>query len=346
MALLNSTLLSLADIARTNYGSEDARADVAELLSLHNPMIDDIQWTEATSTTNHIIYQRDRLPTVGWTGVNQGSPSSKSTQKAVTETMGILEGISSNEEKLLKLGGNENKIRWDQDKAFIEAMAQEFASTFFYGNEKINGKQFTGLANRYNSLSGNIASQVVNANGSGSDNTSIYIVRHGSDALQGIYPKASPSGLQVEDKGRTREKNAAGEISYFKETQYIWQCGIVINNPYNIVRIANIDRSDLNGGSAADLVNLLIDGLARLKIQGNNQIFPVQSLGYQNKVYLKSQTTIYMNRSVAVKLRQQANAKTATGLVSGEAFGVPYQEILGIPVQVCDAILNSETAVS
>lgn len=347
MATLNNTMLSLADIARSNYGSDDTKADVIELLSLHNPMIDDLQWKEAKTTTNHLIFQRDRIPDVSWTGVNEGAVSSKATQKPVTETLGILEGISSNEEKMLALIGNEKQARWDQDMAFTESMAQEFGRTFFYGNERVNEKQFTGLANRYNSLAGNISSQVVNAGGSGSDNTSIWIVRHGQDALQGLYPKGKPSGLQMEDKGRVREKDATtGQIMYFKETQFLWHCGIAVNNPYNIARIANIDRSDLNGGSAADLVNLLIDGIARLKIQGNNQLFPVQSLGYKNKTYLKSRTTIYMNRSVAVKLRQQANTKTASGLVSGEAFGVPYEQILGIPVQVCDAILNTETAVS
>lgn len=349
MATLNDQYLSLADIARTNYGSEEGgRSDVAELLAQYNPIIDDIQWVPSNGETNHKLWYRDTLPDVNWTGVNEGSSIGKATQKMATESMGLLEAISENEEKMLSVGGLENKIRWDQDKGFVEAMAQEFARTVFYGNDKVNEKQFTGLANRYNSLSGNIARQVVSGGGSGSDNTSIYIVRHGSDGLQGLYPKGMPSGLQVEDKGRHRiaDPNNSAKAMFVKTTQYLWWCGLAVNNPYNIVRIANIDRSDLEGGSAANLVNLILEGLARFPIQENNQLFAVPSLGDKNKVTLKSRTTIYMNRSVALKLRKQANAITANGMVAGQAFGVPYEHICGIPTKVVDVITNTETAVS
>lgn len=348
MATINDKYLSLADIARSNYAEDDGRGDVAELLSQYNPIIEDIQWTEANGTTNHKLWYRDKLPSVSWTGVNEGVSSSKSTQKQAIEGMGLLEALSENESKLLSVGNNEKKIRWDQDKAYLEAIAQEFASTVIYGNDKVNEKQFTGLANRYNSLSGNIARQVVSGGGSGSDNTSIYIVRHGEDGLQGIYPKGLPSGLTVEDKGEhaVADPNDATKRMFVKMTHYKWWCGLAVNNPYNIVRICNIDRSDLDGGSPANLVNLIAEGLARFPIQENNQLFAVPSLGNKNKVTLRSRTMIYMNRSVALKLRKQANAVTANGLVAGEAFGVPYEHVLGIPTRVLDVITNTETAVS
>ncbi|UOF77460.1 major capsid protein [Caudoviricetes sp.] len=347
MAGLNSTNLSLMDLTKSNYGADSDAYGVAELLSTYNPITQYLTWQEANGTSSHKVYVRDTLPSVQWGSFNKGTASSKATMKEVVETMGFLEGLSETDVKVLAYGNNENKIRFDQDKAFIESLAQEFASTFFYGDIVTNPNGFKGLANRYNSLSGNIARSVVNGGGSGSDNTSIYIMNIGDDSTYGVYPKGSKAGIQTLNKGEYNKPDPDGNTMFVKGTYFRWDCGLAVANPYNTVRIANIDRSDLNGGSAADLVNLILEGISRLPIPPQGFI-PVPALGYNDAVKPAGgrKTAILCNRSVAMKLRQQANAKTINGLAIGEAFGTMYAHVEGIPILSCDAITNSESTVA
>src|SRR5207253_2407450 len=89
------------------------------------------------------------------------------------------------------LNGNTASFRLSEDKAFLEGMSQQVATTLIYGNQFVNPERFTGLAPRYSTVttsSSQTASNVLDGGGTASTNTSIWIVVWGSDTLHATFP--------------------------------------------------------------------------------------------------------------------------------------------------------------
>src|SRR5690606_34436193 len=105
----------------------------------------------------------------------------------------MMEARSEIDVDVAKLNGNTAAFRLSEAEAFVEGMNQEFMSALFYGNAALEPEKFTGLATRYNTLdpAQNISSNVLDAGGTGTDNTSIYLVVWGENTVTGIYPKGS-----------------------------------------------------------------------------------------------------------------------------------------------------------
>ncbi len=345
MAERNARNLSLMDICK-GYGQDKYK--VAELMSISTPIVSDLGWNEATGTEFHKVRVRTSLPSIRWGNQNTGTPSGKSTHKLQNENMGYLDGRSDVDISVLDLAEDAAMVRVDQDKAFFESMAQEFERTFFYGDVATLPESFTGLANRFNSLTGSIGKQVVNANGSGNDNCSIYIITHGDEGLYGVYPKSTQAGIKHTDLGQQTVYDAdTGTNQTVMSSVYKWYCGLAVANPSRIVRIANIDKSDLDGGSAADLIRLIGKGISRMQIPPQG-FAPIQELGYKGAVKAdsRSRTAIYCNRDVYDALEYQANLKTVNGLLMGQAFGVHYPMFRGLPIRISDTLVSTESTVS
>lgn len=175
MATLATTNLTLADWAKRTDPNGSVPV-VAELLSQTNEILQDAVFKEGNLPTGERVVIRTGLPTVYWRALNQGIPSSKSTTAQVDEACGMLEARSEVDKDLAMLNGNTAQFRLSEDTAFLEAMNQTQASTMFYGNPTTEPKSFLGLAGRYSSLSGGNLTNILDAGGTGSDNTSVFLV--------------------------------------------------------------------------------------------------------------------------------------------------------------------------
>src|SRR5258708_9376291 len=94
--------------------------------------------------------------------------------------------------------------------ASLEGMPQQMASTVIYGSTAVNPDRFTGLAPRYNSVlttTALSAANVIDMGGTGSDNTSIWIVTWGERTTCGIFPKRKITGLHHTDMVLQRIQN-------------------------------------------------------------------------------------------------------------------------------------------
>jgi hypothetical protein len=200
MATLGSNVLTLADWAK-RLDPDGKVQDIVELLSQTNEVLDDKLFMEGNLPTGHRTTVRTGLPTVAWKLLNQGVTTSKSTTAQIDEQCGHLQAWSEIDKDLAELNGNKAEFRLSEAQAFVEAMNQEMASTLFYGNASTAPEEFTGLSVRYSSLSANNAQNVIDASGTGSDNSSIWLICWGGQTLHGIFPKGSKAGLQHEDKG-------------------------------------------------------------------------------------------------------------------------------------------------
>jgi hypothetical protein len=207
---LGTAALTLADWAK-RLDPDGKVPTVVELLSQTNDILTDMLWIEGNLPTGHRTTVRTGLPTVAWRLLNAGITPSKSTTAQIDEHAGMLEAWSEVDVDLANLNGNVNSFRLSEAMAFLEAMNQEMARVLFYGNSGLNPEQFTGLATRYSTISGaSNASHVISGSGSGSDNSSVWLVGWSANTICGIFPKGSKAGIVHEDYGVQTVVTATG----------------------------------------------------------------------------------------------------------------------------------------
>jgi hypothetical protein len=193
-----------------------------------------------------------------------------------------------------------------------------------------------GLAPRFNDLTNaENKSQIVDGGGSGSDNTSIWIITFDKSACHLIYPKGSAAGVKRNDCGKIPVTDGNGNRYMAYREEFSWHFGVTVRNWQYIARVANIDVSNLviNAATGADLVNLLTEAYYR----------------HKGRRVAKGKTFIYMNTTLVKYLDYQARNATGKNLfLTFSEFGPNSKEILhfrGLPIRECDAILNTEDEV-
>lgn len=333
MAALGSNALTLADHAK-RLDPSGKTAAIVELLSQTNEILQDMLWIEGNLPTGHRTTVRTGLPTVAWRLINQGVQPSKSTTAQIDEACGMLEAWSEVDKDLAELNGNTNEFRLSEAQAFIESMNVEMAQTLFYGNSGTAPEEFTGLAARYSSLSAANGQNIVTGGGAGSDNSSIWLICWGAQTVHGIFPKGSKAGLVHSDHGLVTVETSAGiagtRMRAYQD-QWQWKCGVALRDWRYAVRIPNIDISNLVAkSSAADLFDKMIKAMHRI---------PALKMG---------KCAFYMNRTVFQELdiQRRDDVISGGGLTFDNSDGVPKFGFRGIPVRICDALLETEATVS
>jgi hypothetical protein len=333
MATLSSGALTLADWAK-RLDPDGKVPIVAELLSQSNEILEDAVFSEGNLPTGHRVVIRTGLPTAYWRSINQGIPTSKSTTVQVDEAVGMLEAYARVDKDLAELNGNTAAFRLSEDTAFLEAMNQAQASTMLYGNPSTDPRQYLGLAARYGAISGaGNAANIIDAGGTASNNTSIYLVVWGENTVFCTFPKGSKAGLTHEDQGILTVYDGNNNPFQAYQTHYQWKNGLVVKDWRYVVRIANINTANLVAeSSAADLVKLMSRALDR-----------IPNFGMGRAVF-------YMNRTVYSMLRIQALNKSQNAIDVQQGlnqFGTPqsWTQFEGVPLRRVDQILNTEARV-
>jgi hypothetical protein len=335
MATLGTSVLTLADWAK-RLDPDGKVPMIAELLGQTNRVLDDMMWMEGNLPTGHRVTVRTGLPTVAWRLLNQGVTPSKSTTAQIDEQTGMLEAWSEVDKDLAELNGNIAAFRLSEARAYIEGMNQEFAQTLFYGNSGTAPEEFTGLSVRYSDIgAGSPANSqnIIDAAGTGTDNSSVWLVVWGDQTVFGIFPKASKAGLTHEDLGlETVEVTAgiAGNRMLAYRDRWQWKGGVAVKDWRYAVRIANIDISNLVAkASAADLFDRMIQAIHRI---------PNIGLG---------RPSFYMNRTCFQMLDIQARDDVQTGgqLAYDVVEGRRVASFRGIPIGLVDQLTETEARV-
>lgn len=339
--------LTLADWA-ARVDDNKQIASIVELLSQSNEIMDDMLVMEGNLPTGHKTTIRTGLPSATWRLLNYGVAQSKSTTAQIVDAIGNLEAFSRIDRDLADLNGNTAEFRLSESKAFLEAMTQQMASTLIYGNTNVNPERFMGLAPRFNTLttsSAQTAYNVINAGGTGADNTSIWLVVWGPDTVHGIFPRGKPTGLRREDMGQLTvyDANSLPYIAY--QEHYKWELGLSVKDWRYVVRICNIDVSDLTGTSAANLINLLVRAVHRPPTMPRSAA-PVQTADAPSISGFRGRAVLYCNRVVSTYLDLQAMNKTNVLLQMTEWNGAPVTLFRGIPIRTVDAILSNEATIT
>ncbi|MFU2316812.1 major capsid protein [Rahnella sp. PCH160] len=326
MAVKSTTALTLADWGK-RVDPQGKIDKITELLSQTNPILQDMPYVEGNLPTGHRTTVRSGLPNATWRLLNYGVQPSKSTTVAVTDACGMLEAYSEVDKSLADLNGNTSEFRLSEDRAFIEAMNQAMATTVFYGDTSVNPQQFMGLSSRYSSLSAGNAQNIIDAGGTGTDNASIWLVVWGENTVHGIFPRGQKAGLSHEDKGQQTLIDATGGKYEGYRSHYKWDNGLALRDWRYVVRIANIDISDLDATTPVDIVKLMIKALHRIPNRGMGK--PV----------------FYMNRTLNEYLDIQSLSKASLALSVKETEGEFWTTFRNIPIRETDALLETEARV-
>ena len=341
MATIGASFLNLIDMFRA--GGDEATANVAEVLRRSSPAVKDAIAVEANSGTIHKHAIRTNLPAVTWGRLYQGIPQSKSGRAMVTDTTGFVEGLSTVDTRLLDISPNQAAVRASEAEGFLESLTQEAETGIFYHDSATSPEKFKGLAARYNTVSGTgqAINQVIDAGGSGSDNTSIWGVTWSENATHLIYPKGTQAGIVRQDKGEQRVTDADGNAYYVKEELFRWHLGLAVRDWRYNFRVANLDVSDLIAGTV-DVLKFLRKAYHRLQGRIRNTDMRGENASAEGR------TVLYMNRTVYEALDAQLTNPTlnaALRLTPMQLEGEEVESYRGIPIRVTDAILNTEARV-
>ena len=338
MATLSNNYFTLADLAKQMGGDGEVVSDIIEILADTNEILTDMPFFECNNGTKHLTTIRAGLPSGTWRRLYQGVQPQKGTTTQVEDACGMLEAWSEIDSKLLDISKNPARVRMNEASAFLEGMSRDMATALFYGDTDADPEQFHGLAPRFSSLSADNGGQIVDGGGTGADNTSIWMIVWGERTCHGIYPSGTKAGVDRMDKGRETKENSDGSLFDVHREKFNWDCGLSLRDWRYVVRIANIDVSDMIAGSV-DMYALLRKGFWKLK----------------QRQIAAGRAAIYANSDVLEALDAQATptintgATTTSGNIRLRTTEVDGREITTyrtIPVRECDAILNTEAQVT
>lgn len=325
MSTIGYTMPTLADMAGKFHNGQ--LQYVAEVLTNENALLNDIPFAEANEIFGHRINRRTSKPAGSWRKLNEGVSVEKGTTAPDYEGIGQLEAFSELDAALVDNAPDPAAYRAIEDRPFIEGLRDTMATALFYGSTSVTPEKIDGLSARVTSLSSTSANGVANvigASGTGSDVTSIWVVQWGRGKVYGIYPRGSQGGLGMEDLGRVRLTDGSGNPYVGYSTHYMWKIGLVVEDDRCIQRIANIETS---GTSNIFDEDDLITALNRLPDQGRGAV-------------------IYCNRTIKTQIDINAKDKSNVNYTLSELYGRPVTNFWGVPIRQCDALVNTETALS
>ena len=328
---LNPTLLDLSQA----QDPDGKIATIVEILKATNEILEDMSFIVANGIAGHITTIRTGIPEPTWRKYYGGIQPSKATNAKVVDTMGMLRALSEVDADLAELNDNVAAFRLSEDMAHIQGMNNEMAESLFFANEDTSPEEFTGFAPRFNSLSAENADNILDAAGTGVDNMSIWLVVWSPETVHGIVPKGSVAGLRVEDKGKILVEDASGGSNTGRMEAYVsiykWDAGLSVRDWRYVVRICNIDKSQLTPDAAtgADLADLMFQAM---------EIPPTLSAG---------RAAFYMPRIARTFLRRQlSNARSMSTLATKDVGGTMVTDFQGVNMRRCDVLSADEARVT
>jgi hypothetical protein len=337
MATLGAIYLNLMDLIKREK-PDHSIATVAEILNQQNPVLEDIPWQVCNDGTQNITHVRTALPTASLLSVGGGVPVGKSNVDAVTDITSRIGIASEVSKRIIDLNGNSAAQRALEARSMLEAINQKWANLWFYGNATTgipttpDPLAFDGLSKRYGTIAGQTAEQIIDAGGTSTNNTSVWMAINGPKTLCGLIPQGGGVGIKhtpVNGGTPVSKTLSSGNIDEFYQDLWELHCGQKLEDYRGVVRIANINTANLVSESgAADLIKLMI--------KGQHRLLPVEMLGTP---------TIYVSRTTAQMLDIQALNKAAGNLTVETADGKRKTMFRGYQVKVVHALSDAEARV-
>lgn len=321
-------------------GTKDVQVNkIINVLAAQDEIVKDLPYFQMNKGDKHEEVILSYAPTPVRRQYNEGVVPDVAKFAKRTYTADKFETTARLDEDLATVGKGVNYNLMKVMLGHATGMANEYGRTIFYGTPEGESEGTDGFATIYSSLTGETASQIVNADdGTGADDngyTSIYAANWGEGQLFGVYPEGTKAGIEtLRRNGGERVKiigpnrhGVTGEFYGYEETLK-QRHGLVAADYRFGGRICNIRVDQLKTGNAADLIDLLIDLQESMRIQKG--------------------TAIYVHRVIKSILRKQARneVKGGGGLTYGNYFGEEVLMFGDSPIRTCDSISLQEGKVS
>jgi hypothetical protein len=334
MATKSADSLSIADATRL-ITPDGKVAAVGEVLDQLKGIVHDMPWMEGDTVEGHQVVQRTSLPIIYTKRASVGVRSSAGSYAATVEAPEKIQGWLRMDEDVAEFGGNPEAKLAREAKGFAEAMEQTVANRVIYGNSNVTPDQIDGAAIRYNSLT--VGPQKrntlsVTTSPSGNDQMSMYLFKWGPGMVYGWYPKGSQAGMQIVPWGKrpVEESDGTNVLNrvVYKE-QWKWALGLAVENWKAIVRLCNIDKSVLLGGTPQDLLKYMRYAIQLLPEGPGKPVF-------------------YCNLTTKAQLNEQAysGVKAGGGLTFENVDGRPIMRFQGIEIKALDCLTEGESPVT
>lgn len=340
---------TLFDLARRMdpHGKIDV---IAEMLSQSNEYMDDAVWVEANEIGGHKFTFRTSIPAGAWRQYNQGVGYSKSTTAQATVSIGSLEAYSQVDRMIAEDSGDAEGFRESEDAAFLEGMSQTMTQTEFYGNTVVTPAEFMGFSPFYNTVStatAQNAANVIDAGGTGSSNSSIWLICHGPRTIFNVYPRGSKAGLAMENKGDVVPgyDNLGNRFEAYT-SWFRTQAGLCPMDWRYGVRVANVDvtNAGLAGPNAYDIFAGLAQAMLLPPTLGKG-MSGITKTDAPDEPSPGIRPVIYTNRTVRHWADVQMIRDRQVLLALDDYAGKPCMGYRGIPWKVVDQLLTTEARV-
>lgn len=318
--MANLTLLELAK----RLDPDGSLAAIANVLTKDNPILQDAPWDRANDIFSHKVTRVAALPAGAWRKLNEGYATVKALTVEAIDTIGFLGAYSEIDKALADASPNPKQFRMNEAELILEGISQTLATAVFYGNAATTPESMTGIAPRMPSL--NATGQVIGQGGS-TALTSAYIVQWGLGKVFMVYPRnmEKTAGIAHRDLGEVTLEDAANAYYQGYRDMFEIRCGLCVRDERCLARLANIESG---GGTYAIDEDNLITLLNRMPQSGAG-------------------ATIYINGTIKTQMEIILKDKTNVNWTLTQGIeGVPILRFRGCPVKKCDAILNSETALT
>lgn len=340
MAVQASGVATLLDVLQ-NIGPDGKALRIAEVLTQAQEVLEDVVWVEGNMSDGHKDAVRTSVPEPSFRAFNAGVPLTKGGSTTIEETCALLEDFSRVDRELaMRHVAGVEAYRTQEAIPHMQGMGNKLARSLFYANQTTNPLEFTGFAPRFNTMDASLseaAGQVIDAGGTGSDLRSLWLVGWSPQTVFGIYPRGTQAGLSHEDmtnseNGKTLY-DASGNPFVGFEDHWLWRCGLMVKDWRYVVRIANIDLTQLTVDAATgpDIQDLMIQATELL--ESTNGVRPA----------------FYIPRTLRTFFRRQIQAKANLNLSWGDPSSISGKKVMmfdEIPVRRTDALNTSEAEVT
>ena len=295
---------------------------IIELMRMTNEMLIDVPAYECNNGVINVALQRTIKPMGEHRIYNQGVGKVATQTKIVQDRIAMMAAYAEVDAEMVEQSGNISAARQSEVVAISKGMGLTQAETLIYGDEN-KAEEFAGLMSRYNELSN---PYVIDAGGTGSDLTSVYIVAVGTDLFHLIYPKGSKSvGVTREDNGRVHiqdPSDPAKKLPVYQDYLKV-NYGISIKAPDAVQRICNIPK-DMDGAALADIM---------LEVRRK---MPKGATTY----------AAYSNVDILIKLDKAARDKGNVVYTAADPWGKEITHLRDIRCRQMDVITNTEEQVA
>lgn len=299
-------------------------AIIAEALSEMNEFLATAIMAEANQSFSDVGTKRIVLPTVTPRKPNSGTTTGYGETAQIREGIVLLDALIDIDEAIADHAPNKDQLRRNMLSEQLEAYMQEFSRILCYG-DKSDPLEIDGFLTRYNS----IASNVLNASGTGSDLSSVLLVEWNPVNCKLIYPKGSTTaGIWEEDKGKVRITDSSTNPYYAYENQVKMEFGLSVLDDAYVARIANIETTGTtNNLIATNGMNNMVYAKNQLKHVGRN-------------------AKIYVNRTLKSQFDIWALNKANGFYMAPDVSGQAMASFQGIPIHMVEQLVDTETAIS